>query len=767
VRVLVALALVVFAFPAQGAGAAAEAQARDALRRATQEYTAGNFGSAANRLQRALKQCGQCSPTTRALLLRDLGTMQLRAGQTDLAESTWTEALKLKPDLQLAAAYDTPDVRRWWDIARGAATAEPPRGDFRHTPPDEQETGVALPIYAETQGTLAPARVVLKYRGDLTMEWSTVEMRKFGIGWGALIPCEAVTNISVRYYIQGLAADGSVMASIGNEKHPFIVPVHDKLTGAAPRLPGAPPPEGCAGEKDPAGPLGAVGAASTPSPTVGGGDVVEQIDLSGNAPPPTAAPPTPPPASPTPAQKAPAASPRGEFQMRGFARLRLEGLKDESAVATEPANLRVPWEPFLAQPQLFAELRYARGKDLEAAASGVVDYEIAARTTYDPATGAQKNTSRGDLAATLRELYVGTTQGPLDARIGQQRIAWGNSDAFPINDVLNPRDLRDPVLQETELRFLPTLALRADLELPSGFEISGVFEPFFTPDIFDVYGRPWALIQPGAPATIRGLTGALVTIDPSLNQTLAPSLPQARLPQSDLSGAEGALKIAYTGEGFDAAVAYDYGLSREPALAISPALLQQAAMTDFTKAPASTLAGALAAVHSGEQTSSYPRRHHVGAWLAKVFESTVFRAEVAYETATTLLSTSLLGVSRPTVQGVASIEWQSGEPGKAFLLEQYYEHVFGDDPGPLLGAQVETFGTAAIARWTFFDHLEAEVRGTVGEQPVGYIIRPQLGYVSGAWKFAAGLVLLDGDADSLPHYYHRNTGAYAIGRVAF
>jgi hypothetical protein len=427
----------------------------------------------------------------------------------------------------------------------------------------------------------------------------------------------------------------------------------------------------------------------------------------------------------------------------------------------------VPWEPFLAQPQLFAELRYARGKDLEAAASGVVDYEIAARTTYDPTTGTSKNTSRGSFAATLRELYIGTTQGPLDARVGQQRIAWGNADAFPINDVLNPRDLRDPVLVENELRFLPTLALRADLELPSGFEIVGVFEPFFTPDIFDVYGRPWALIQPDAPATLRGLANGLTTIDPSLNQTLAPALPQARLPVDDLSGAEGAFKLAYTGEGFDAAVAYDYGLSREPALAISPALLQQAAMTDFRTAPASTLAGALAAVHAGEQTSSYPRRHHVGAWLAKVFESTVFRAEAAYETATTLLSTSLLGVSRPTVQGVASIEWQSGEPGKALLFEQYYEHVFGSDPGPLLGAQVETFASAAIVRWTFFEHLETELRGTVGEQPVGYILRPQIGYVSGPWRIAGGLVVLNGDSDSLPHYYRRNTGAYLIGKAAF
>jgi hypothetical protein len=72
-----------------------------------------------------------------------------------------------------------------------------------------------------------------------------------------------------------------------------------------------------------------------------------------------------------------------------------------------------------------------------------------------------------------------------------------------------------------------------------------------------------------------------------------------------------------------------------------------------------------------------------------------------------------------------------------------------------------------MLRWTFLDHIEAEIRGTVGEQPFGYTIRPQIAYVSGAWRLMAGLVLLDGNDDSLPHYYRRNSSGYAIVRVAF
>jgi hypothetical protein len=442
-------------------------------------------------------------------------------------------------------------------------------------------------------------------------------------------------------------------------------------------------------------------------------------------------------------------------------------LTGENAVAGEPTMLRVPWEPFVGQPQLFAELRYVRGKALEVTLSGVVDYELTARTTYDPQTGVATNATRGDFAATLRELYVGTTQGPVGVRLGQQRIAWGNADAFPVNDVLNPRDLRNPVLVETELRYLPTLALLTDFALSSQVELQIVGEPFFTPDIVDVYGRPWAFVQPNAPASLRALFGDLTAIDPSLDHALSPSLPQARLPFDDLSGAEAAAKLAYTGEGFDAAVAYDYGLAHAPTLPITPAITQQLATIDWTRASAAELSAALAAAHSGELVSSYPRRHHVGAWTAKVLSPFILRAEAAYESATIFAMPSLLTVSRPTVQGVASVEWQSGEPGKAILLEQYYERILGDDPGPLLGAQTDTFATAAVLRWTFLDHLEAELRSTLGEQPFGYIVRPQLAYVSGAWRIMAGVAWIDGSTDSLTYYYRRNTSAYAIGRVAF
>jgi hypothetical protein len=76
-------------------------------------------------------------------------------------------------------------------------------------------------------------------------DWARVEMKRVGDGWGAVIPCGAVTAGSMRYWIQGFDADGNAAASSGDAKHPFEVPIRDEITSEAPHLPGRPAPESC------------------------------------------------------------------------------------------------------------------------------------------------------------------------------------------------------------------------------------------------------------------------------------------------------------------------------------------------------------------------------------------------------------------------------------------------------------------------------------------------------------------------------------------
>jgi hypothetical protein len=226
-----------------------EQAARAALKRASEKYLATDFVGAMAILNKAARACAgaRCSPATRAALLRDLGVMQLREGDKAAAQKSFTEALVLAPDLTLGRDYGAPDVRAAFDSARagGGDTGEPiDAGDFTHTPATEQKVNTPLPVYAEISSTEV-ARVGLKYKGEGMKNWARLPMKRVGAGWGALIPCGAVTAGTMRYWMQGFDSNGDPTASSGDPKHPFTVPIRSEIASESPHLPGRAAPQTC------------------------------------------------------------------------------------------------------------------------------------------------------------------------------------------------------------------------------------------------------------------------------------------------------------------------------------------------------------------------------------------------------------------------------------------------------------------------------------------------------------------------------------------
>jgi hypothetical protein len=253
--VAAALATLAVAGTAGALDPATEAAAKAALKHASEKYLAADFASAAGVLRKAARACGgaRCSVTTKAALLRDLGIMQFRQGDKAAAQKAFGDALALEPGLALGAAYDAPDVRAAFDAAKGGGEAidAPPAGDFTHTPPAEQKANTPLPVYAEVSGT-AVARARVRYKGEGMNDWARVDMKRVGQGWGALIPCGAVTVGTMRYWIQGLDADGDAAAGSGDVNHPFEVPIRSEIASEAPHLPGRAPPHSCEEGETPA-----------------------------------------------------------------------------------------------------------------------------------------------------------------------------------------------------------------------------------------------------------------------------------------------------------------------------------------------------------------------------------------------------------------------------------------------------------------------------------------------------------------------------------
>jgi hypothetical protein len=117
-------------------------------------------------------------------------------------------------------------------LATPARADDQPTGDFTHAPASEQTAGSSLGIDVQYNGAVRVGQVVLRYAGPGMTQFARVPMRRKGGGWSAAVPCVAVKEGTIRYFIQGFDQHGEPVLSTGDFKHPFVVPVHAPQPGA-------------------------------------------------------------------------------------------------------------------------------------------------------------------------------------------------------------------------------------------------------------------------------------------------------------------------------------------------------------------------------------------------------------------------------------------------------------------------------------------------------------------------------------------------------
>jgi hypothetical protein len=217
-----------------------------------------DYAAAIKKLQTGVSKCGgdKCSSTVKGSVFRDLGAMQILAGNEGDGRASFGQAINFDSSLELDPNYKNPQLEAVWsDVKKkggggGGSTAvpttPPPAGDFAHTAPTEELVRTPLPIYAEYTGGEALTRVIAKYKGAGMSDWKPIELKKTGeSGWGAVIPCKDVTQGLMTYYIQGFNAANDPVATSGSRNKPFSVPVKNQIAGDPPALPGQEPPKQC------------------------------------------------------------------------------------------------------------------------------------------------------------------------------------------------------------------------------------------------------------------------------------------------------------------------------------------------------------------------------------------------------------------------------------------------------------------------------------------------------------------------------------------
>lgn len=416
--------------------------------------------------------------------------------------------------------------------------------------------------------------------------------------------------------------------------------------------------------------------------------------------------------------------------------------------------LAAPYNKVESREQLFLAARYQRGKQYEATASGLLEFDV-----FDHRTAYQ---------TTVREMYVGGIWDGFALRIGNQRIAWGKGDAISPNDVVNPRDLRDPLLTDTELRRIPTFLVRADIE-SGAHALQLLFQPFFIPDGYDISGSNWSIIQPTTPESIRGLFRLINGLfDPTLHDPAQKLFAQTTLPTNPSGGA----RYTYTGHNFDVSLYYHFGYNTTPTVTINPQFAGAIAMVDWRTATPTTLGPVLGLLDMGisPYSAAFTRRHHVGFDGVTTVGPIAVKIDAAYENKAVYYQPDIESFVTGQAQGVLSLEYQTGEIGKLLLLEGVYTHLMHTPPElGLIGYKRDTYGAAMTARWTFFDVIEAELRAVYELEPRTIVLQPQIAYRrrSNGFTVAAGALYLHGDPISLGDYYSRNNSTYVTIKYPF
>jgi hypothetical protein len=259
---------VLVAAPALAADPKVEKEAQALQKKAIEEdFLNVDYPSAIKKLQSAIAKCGadRCAPAIKGGLLRDLGAMQILAGNDGDGRASFAQALGVDSSLDLDPAYKNPQLEGIWVEVKkkaaagggGGGTQPPagggggggggaqPTGDFAHTPAPEAPVRTPLPIYAEYSGGEQIARVIAKYKGQGMADWKALDLPKTQSGYGGLIPCKDVTQGTMSYYIQGFNAANDPVATSGSRNKPYTVPVKSQITGPPPALPGQEPPKQC------------------------------------------------------------------------------------------------------------------------------------------------------------------------------------------------------------------------------------------------------------------------------------------------------------------------------------------------------------------------------------------------------------------------------------------------------------------------------------------------------------------------------------------
>jgi hypothetical protein len=212
-------------------------------RKAIEEYQSLDFDAAQRLLKEALELSVTAGLTQHPIRARTYVTMGIVTlggqKQRDAAIKLFRKALEIQPEIKLSRGLANPEIESAFDEAvQGLATEHqeelPPDRALVHDPIPSGRQGKAISVAASPDKTLAPAAVILAYRGAASTGYSETPLQRQPDGtFAGTIPATATAGGQVAYYIEARRADGKAMVSRGSAAAPLTIALTGGLTGGS------------------------------------------------------------------------------------------------------------------------------------------------------------------------------------------------------------------------------------------------------------------------------------------------------------------------------------------------------------------------------------------------------------------------------------------------------------------------------------------------------------------------------------------------------
>lgn len=381
----------------------------------------------------------------------------------------------------------------------------------------------------------------------------------------------------------------------------------------------------------------------------------------------------------------------------------------------------------------------------------------------------------------LREAYIDARFRNADLRLGVQSVAWGKLDGLPPTDVVNPRDFRDPLVDDFEEAKVGIPAILGSYYPPdwpqaslSQLRATILYIPFAVPSRLALPGERWF------PASIANNDAALPGVPITLDS-------ENRRPPRSLEDGGIAFRLSGTWRETDWDIYHYSGPYTGPnadlsatvfgtnvlALAQVEAVLTQAHdvmhMTGIDWA--TTLGGATVRAEAAFLLNR-PYLRATDALVQESIDRIVADAEELQRIDRALIEDGRAAVPLddlfPTLD---SIEWGIGVDymfhGVLPLLQ--LNQIIILNPAPrLLIADPETRLTALIRRAFWQDRLELELRALYTIERDSWFVFPRVSYLlSDNLRVRLGYLTVGGSTDSLIGQFHRNDELVIQARYSF